>query len=244
MKSVFLQAKRDIYFEEFLRLFREVDIWISIPNKETQPKLTIEDIELGNVPPMEEGNYLIDRLTDLMSNMNKLDKFLVDNPTETIQILNIGTKRAYLTFMRVESMQSPNTIEHVIKKLLRFIVVEISQMYGVCTDEVKGLFTDREIQEIRNEEIVERTRKVVKQLWNLPTRYELVYQLGIVDMLTRGMLLKKKEQNLLLSQIMGVNEVTARKLIDGKYSGKTQPTEEFELNELKQLIEQIKPKGA
>jgi hypothetical protein len=235
----FNQIEINGFFEEFLCLFRDVDSYLTIP-KHNSGKFD-EDLELYYADLFDLSG-IDKRLEDLINNTTKIDGFLVQDANKTIQLMEIGIRRAILSYKRIDSLKIPHPNESRLKEILRYLIVEVYQSFGICKNEIEELFTTKEIQETQVL-VVEQQRKVVKALWNNSTRYRLVQELGIIDMLTKGQPLKRKQQNLILSQIMGVNEDTARNLINGTYSGKTQPTEDRELDELRNVIELIKPKG-
>jgi hypothetical protein len=233
----FNQIEFNSFFEEFLSLFRDIDIYTTTPKGNSGKFDEIFGLYLD---PYDLSLVRIDeRFMDLLNNTSRIDGFLVQDWDKTIQLIKVCIRRAIVIYKRIDSFEIPHPNEIWLKGVLRYLIVDIYNSFGICKDEIEELFTIKEIQETQ---VVEQQRKAVKTLWNNSTRYKLVEQLGIIDMLIKGKLKKRADQNMLLSQIMGINEDTARKLIDGTYLGKTQPTEDMKLNEISELIELIKPK--
>jgi hypothetical protein len=75
-----------------------------------------------------------------------------------------------------------------------------------------------------------------KDVWRLAARYELLRDLGIIDKLRTSVELIKDRQKILM-QILGINEDTAKKLLEDNYKQRETQTDQLER---KQLIAYIK----
>jgi len=84
--------------------------------------------------------------------------------------------------------------------------------------------------------IQQNNKPKAKDVWRLAARYELLRDLGIIDKLRTSVELIKDRQKILM-QILGINEDTAKKLLEGSYKQSETQTDQLER---KQLIAYIK----
>jgi len=252
MEQTFIKSKenkREEFFTEYLILLREVDTWliverVSTIDEDIQEVDELEDIfnfKLSRGNDLAIGAELLGRFHELLSRLDRIEGFLVNNPNETLSLLNIGMNRAINTYRTILNKVRIVELERIFLKLYEFKIIRLNRSFRVCNDEVEELFSVEKIRETIENPPTDAKRKVAKTVWNNITRFKLLNQLGIEDMIiTSG--IPKGEQNKIVSQIMGVNIDNARKLIDGKYPPQVNTIEEDELKELKPYIDQIRTK--
>ena len=72
--------------------------------------------------------------------------------------------------------------------------------------------------------------KVSKSIWNLPTRFNLFNELGLLKIIQNSYE-PRNEQDFIVSQLMGIHLDSAKKLINGTYTGSTNDTEQLECSQ-------------